>query len=185
MTAVQRLPERIEADGILLRRWARQDAEVQAHAIGESIEHLRPWMPWVAQEPLSLEMRRLMIGNWERDWEAGGDVFLAIWIDGRVAGSCGLHRRIGPDALEIGYWTHPAVLRQGVATKAARMLTGAALAVPGITRAEIHHDKANERSAGIPRKLGYEFVEEREREPTAPGESGLFWIWRMVRSSPE
>jgi hypothetical protein len=34
------------------------------------------------------------------------------------------------------------------------MLTNAAFTVPEITQVEIHHDKANVASAGVPRSLG-------------------------------
>ena len=34
-----------------LRHWRAEDAEAQARAIEESLDHLRPWMPWAADEP--------------------------------------------------------------------------------------------------------------------------------------
>jgi RimJ/RimL family protein N-acetyltransferase len=92
-----------------------------------------------------------------------------------------LHHRIGYGGLEIGYWTHPAFLRTGIATTAVAMLTDAAFAVPGITRVEIHHDRANEASAGIPRKLGFHLIGQAAREPQAPGEIGVACRWRMTR----
>jgi ribosomal-protein-serine acetyltransferase len=65
----------------------------------------------------------------------------------------------------------------------AEVLTGAALAVPGITRVEIRHDKANQASGGIPRRLGFELLGEEPREPIASGETGVQWRWRMDRAS--
>ena len=29
-------------------------------AVTESIEHLRPWMPWIADEPVTVEQRRAL-----------------------------------------------------------------------------------------------------------------------------
>ncbi|MGN6168468.1 MAG: GNAT family N-acetyltransferase, partial [Solirubrobacteraceae bacterium] len=88
------LPERLEsADGLLLRRWVASDADALARAVAESADHLRPWMPWVAQEPLPLARRRALIDQWEREWLLGGDVMMGVFRDGRVAGGCGLHRR--------------------------------------------------------------------------------------------
>jgi ribosomal-protein-serine acetyltransferase len=174
------LPERVTGpEGLVLRRWLASDAEELATAILESAEHLRPWMGWIAEEPMQLDRRRKMIEQWERDWAHGGDVILGVFLEGRIAGGCGLHRRIGPDGLEIGYWIHVGFLRRGLATRAARALTGAALAVPGITRVEIHHDKANRASAGIPRKLGFDWLGEAPDEPEAPGEAGIEWRWAM------
>jgi len=42
----------------------------------------------------------------------------SVIVDGEIAGSIGLHGRIGPGALEIGYWVHRAWTRRGLATAA-------------------------------------------------------------------
>lgn len=169
-------------DGLLLRRWTPADADVLGQAVLESSDHLRPWMPWVAGEPLSVDQRRAMLAGWEREWSQGGDAVLGILADGCVAGSCGLHRRIGPGGVEIGYWVHPAFTRRGLATTAARLLTEAAFSLPAIDRVEIHHDRANAASAGIPRKLGFELIDEIPAlEQSAPAEIGIDCRWRMTR----
>jgi ribosomal-protein-serine acetyltransferase len=180
-----RLPERIEGEGLVLRRWLVEDAELQERAVSESLEHLRPWMPFIAEEPKPLEQRRRMIAAWERDWAAGGDVYLAVVLEDRIAGSTGLHRRRGPHALEIGYWTHPAFLRRGIATRVARLLTDTALALEGIDRVEIRHDRANVASSRVPRRLGFALIGEAERPPAAPAETGVDFVWEMTRAAWE
>ena len=56
------LPKRIEAsERLLLRRWVPEDAEGLGRAVAESVEHLRPWMAWIAHEPMALDSRREMI----------------------------------------------------------------------------------------------------------------------------
>lgn len=135
----------------------------------------------MAQEPQTVEQRRAMLTEREREWSEGGDVMLAILVGDQVAGSCGLHRRRGPAGLEIGYWIHPSFTRRGLATTAARMLCDAAFALPGITHVEIHHDKANRASASVPRRLG--FRGETPDEATAPAEVGIDCAWRMDRDS--
>lgn len=178
----QLLPDRIDGGGgLLIRRWTVDDAESLGRAVAESAEHLRPWMPWIAQEPQTLAQRRRMVGGWEREWRAGGDVYLGVFVDGRVAGSTGLHRRIAPDGLELGYWIHPAHTRRGLATRVARLLTDAAFSLPDITHVEIHHDKANTASAGIPPKLGFQLIDETPDRPEAPAEIGIECRWRMER----
>jgi ribosomal-protein-serine acetyltransferase len=177
---VERLPETIDAEGLLLRRWRVEDAEALNRAVAESLEHLRPWMGWTAQEPLSMQKRRDLIVEWEREWEAGGDCTIGVFREGEVVGGCGLHRRRGPSTLELGYWTHVDFLRQGIATRVAAALGEAALAVPGIEQVEIHHDRANEASAAVPRRLGYEFAGETPDQPEAPAEIGIDCTWRLV-----
>jgi ribosomal-protein-serine acetyltransferase len=180
---MSRLPERVEGDGLLLRRWLVSDAERQHQAIIESAAHLRPWMSWMAGEPLELEARRAMIRRWEQEWADGGDVYLAVFVDGEVAGSAGLHRRRGSDTLEIGYWTHVSRLRQGIATKVAALLTDSALAVAGVARVEIRHDKANVASSGVPRRLGYRYEGEQVDGIQAPAEMGVECIWSIDRDA--
>jgi RimJ/RimL family protein N-acetyltransferase len=135
----------------------------------------------MANEPQTLNARRAMIARWEKDWSAGGDVYLAVVVGGEIAGSAGLHRRQRPDTVEIGYWTHISFLRQGVATRVASLLTETALVLPEIARVEIHHDKANVASSAIPRRLGYEPVGEHPDGPQAPAETGIDCVWRIER----
>jgi len=110
-------------------------------------------------------------------------MIVGAFLDGRIAGGGGLHHRIGEGGLEIGYWIHPAFLRRGLATRTAGLLTDAAFTVPGITRVEIHHDKANRASAGVPGKLGFQWVGESSDEPEAPAEIGIECRWRMEKGA--
>jgi ribosomal-protein-serine acetyltransferase len=178
---MQPLPELIEDGDLVLRRWRVADAEAQAAAVVASLDHLRPWMPWAAAEPQAPIARRGMLSRWEREWAAGGDATYAVLLDGEVAGSCGLHRRRGPRALEIGYWIAADRTRRGLGTRVAALLTDAAFARPGIDRVEIHHDRANRASAGIPRRLGYRLVAESPDRVDAPGEVGVDCAWAIAR----
>jgi RimJ/RimL family protein N-acetyltransferase len=56
-----------------------------------------------------------------------------------------------------------------------------AFAVDGIERVEIHHDKANVASAGVPRRLGFTFEGETQDSITSPGEVGIDCRWTMTR----
>jgi ribosomal-protein-serine acetyltransferase len=177
------VPERLPGpDGLLLRRWLPEDAPALSDAIAESLEHLRPWMAWIADEPLAIEQRRSRLIEFERDRLAGGDAVLGIFLDGRVVGGCGLHRRIGHDGLEIGYWVHPRFTRRGLATTTGSLLTDAAFTLPAITHVEIHHDKANLASAAVPRRLGFWLLAEVPDEIEAPAEVGVECRWHGSRA---
>ena len=179
---MERLPDRVIGDGVLLRRWLVSDAQRLGEAIAQSAEHLRPWVSWMADEPRTLETRRERISGWEQRWYAGGDVFLGIFVNGHVAGGAGLHRRRGPDTLEISYWTHVAYLRQGIATRAARALTLAALGLRTIDHLEIHHDTANDASRRVPERLRYTLVGQAPNElPLGLAETGIDDVWRATR----
>lgn len=174
-------PDLIHTRRLTLRRWVSADAPRLSAAILESLDHLRPWMPWVAAEPVKLEDRVALIEQWQRDWEHGGDLVVGIFEDDQVVGGSGLHGRRGPGVLEIGYWVHVGHVRSGIATEAAEALTTAAFSVDGIDRVEIHHDKANVASAGVPTRLGYAFAGESQDSITSPGEVGIDCRWTMSR----
>lgn len=179
---MQPLPARIETERLVLRTWTVGDAEALGVAITESIDHLRPWMPWVAFEPLAIDDRRKLIAEWDTKWQAGDDAVYGVFHEDAVVGGTGLHRRIGPDGLEIGYWIHAAYTRRGFATELSAALTDVAFKLEGIERVEIHHDKENVASGGVPRALGYTFVENVAVEASAPSESGVNSVWAVSRA---
>ena len=114
-------------------------------------------------------------------WEAGtSHVYSVLTADqGTLVGEIGLHRRIDDASAEIGYWIAASQSRRGFGTLAAGAMTSVALALPGVSRVEIHCDEANAASAAIPRKLGYRLDRVEKRMPEAPGESGRLMIWTL------
>jgi len=180
---MDRLPESIVRDDLDLRRWVLDDVGVLHELIVRNVEHLRPRMPWIAAEPQSVPDRRQLIARWEREWKAGGDVVFAIRRGGAALGAAGLHRRLGPGGLEIGYWVDVDHQGQGIATSAAAALTGLAFTVSEIDRVEIHHDVTNLSSARIPEKLGYLRLPDLVgvKRVQAPADTGTDSVWRVTR----
>jgi ribosomal-protein-serine acetyltransferase len=170
------------AGPLTIRPWHQSDADQLVNVITDNLDHLRPFMPWIANEPLNLEQRRTLIAQWASDAANGGDVVFGLFLDSAIVGGAGLHRRLGPGGLEIGYWVHRAYVRRGIATAAARVLTDAAFARPAIDRVEIHHDAANVASSGVPETLGYALIGTEPRPIIAPAETGVHWIWRVTRA---
>ncbi|WP_426574960.1 GNAT family N-acetyltransferase [Aquihabitans sp. McL0605] len=121
--------------------------------------------------------------GWDTAWAAGGDVIMGIFDDGTTVGSTGLHRRLGPGALEIGYWVDARHLGQGIARRASEGLTTMAFTVPGIDRVEIHHDISNVHSRRVPEQLGFRLIGKSTApgEPQAPADTGVDLVWRMTR----
>ena len=171
------------AEPLVLRPWQATDVEAMSRAVEESVEHLRPWMPWVAVEPLSRAQRLDLIEAFGARWDAGVEFVYGMFLDGIPVGGCGLRTGTGDGALEIGYWVHIGHVGRGFATAAARRLTDAAFALAEVDRVEIHHDRANRASRRVPEKLAYEFVGERRDAITAPGEVGIDCAWRMRRGA--
>ncbi|MBI2704961.1 MAG: GNAT family N-acetyltransferase [Actinobacteria bacterium] len=183
MSAPDLLPEWFEDDDLFVRRWTVDDAPALHEAINANIEHLRPWMPWIAFEPQTVEQRVALIEQWEKDWRAGGDVVLGVLLDGVVVGSTGLHRRIGPDGLEIGYWIDHSHVGRCLAPRVSAVLTTAAFTLPEITHVEISCDQANTASARVAQKLGFTYIGNIDAPIVAPSEIGSHRVYRMTRST--
>lgn len=163
---------------MVLKRWRMEHAEALAAELEKSREHLSPWLAWAAvpQDRLSF-----LLGS-EAAFEARTDFGYGIWEpDGHLAGGAGLHARLGPGALEIGYWVAAGSINRGYATAASRALTDAAFGLAGVDRVEIHCDERNVRSAAVPRKLGYALLRIEPDSIDAPAESGRSMIWVTTR----
>jgi ribosomal-protein-serine acetyltransferase len=171
------LPEALRGCGTSLRRLTVDDAPALAEAVAASIEHLRPWMAWVALEPVAVRQRRALLAQWRRGWPRTGE---AVFVEEALAGTCGLRPR-GRETLEIGYWIQADFLRRGLAASASRLLTDLAFTWPDVRAVEIRHDKANAASAGVPRTLGYRLIAETPDARLTPGEVGIDCIWRVER----
>lgn len=172
--------ELIEHDPVTLRRYREDDVDAVLTAVTESLDHLRPWMPWAAQ--YSRQSAEEYVDSSIRSWEDGTEYNYAILAGGVLAGSIAMMTRIGPGGLEIGYWVHRDWTRRGLATAAAAALTAQAFRLPGVERVEIIHDELNLASGKIPRKLGFTEIERRPLDPPAPAGTGFGVVWRLLRS---
>jgi RimJ/RimL family protein N-acetyltransferase len=173
-------PELVEVDhGVRLTRPVDADVGPWVAAVNESREHLEPWMPW-ARTPASSRSMGAYLRQVDEGWESREEFGYLIRprSGDAVIGGCGLHTRRGrPGVLEIGYWVHVAHTGRGLATGTARALTATALGLGDVGSVVIRVDAANERSLGVPRRLGYRLDRTERRIPQAPGEVGQLLIW--------
>lgn len=164
---------------MILRRIEASDAGAVAAAVGASLDHLRPWMPWATPEAADRQTQLVRAAEADQRWNEGTGFTYAVLTaaHGTLVGEIALHRLAGEDSAEIGYWIAAGQVGRGYATAAGRAVTAAALAMAGVNRVEIHCDAANLASAAVARRLGYRLdrIEARQRE--APGESGRLMIW--------
>lgn len=175
-------PDSLSVDDVTVRRWNEDDVAPLDEMVISSLDHLRPWMPWVQAEPLSITDRAEKVTGWVRSWDAAQDFTYAI-VDsgGGLLGVCGLRRCAEPDGLEIGYWVRSGRTGEGIATDAVRALIQCAFSIDGVSFVEIHHDAANVASSRVPAKVGFTRVSQRPDEPSAPGEVGIDVTWRLRR----
>jgi len=179
----QRPPDRIDGNGLIIRRWHADDMTVRLAAVTASSAHLRRWLPW-ASGPQQREDQEAYQRQSDREWESGEAFSYGIFSadDDVLVGGVGLHTRIGPGALEIGYWAHVDHAGRGIVSRAVAAVTETALNVDEVQHVEIHCDEANTASAAIPRRLGYQLTRTEYRTPRIPGETGHWMIWIMTRA---
>lgn len=139
-------------------------------------------MDWARPDRTTLDEFAGFIATSLDEWESGATHnFHVIEIaTGELVGNCGLMRRVGPDAIEIGYWIRSDRTGRGYATEAARMLVGAAWMLDDVGRVEIRFDAANTASAAVAAKTGAIEIERRDVEVDNPGECGVEVITELV-----
>jgi RimJ/RimL family protein N-acetyltransferase len=166
-------PYRIETDRLVIRCYEPRDAPLLKEAIDLSVEHLRPWMPWIRFEPQTIAEKVDLLRSFRGQFDLGQNFAYGIFNreETKQLGGSGLHPRGGDGALEIGYWVAADAIGQGIATEQTAVLTRAGFEVCGLERIDIQVEPDNERSLAIPPKLGFtqEGVLRRRLEP---GEDG-------------
>ncbi|MEA3078571.1 MAG: hypothetical protein QOF60_3479 [Actinomycetota bacterium] len=176
-----RWPDEIDAgEGLVLRRPDPIDAVAITEAIADSLDELRPWMPWAA-EPPDIDQQAVRLAVIGEAFDAGGDAAYTVFLDDVVVGTVGIHDRVEPDAREVGYWLRTGWTGRGLMTRAVAALVRAAFDA-GVERIEIHCDEANRRSAAIPRRLGFTHVATVEEPRSAPADTNRTMVWELVGS---
>ncbi len=111
---------RVETDRLVLRCWSPEDAPALRVALDASDQHLRPWIPFMKDEPRSLEQTvqwlRMHRANFDSDVMYRYGVFEKE--SKSLLGENMLLGRVGPGGLELGYWTHVKSGGHGYATEA-------------------------------------------------------------------
>jgi RimJ/RimL family protein N-acetyltransferase len=150
-------PYRIETDRLVIRCYDPHDAQLLKEAVDASVEHLRPWMPWIRFEPQTLEEKVDLLRGFRGGFDLGTNFAYGIFNREETTqlGGTGLHKRGGEGSLEIGYWVAVDAIGQGIATEATAVLTRVGLELCGLERIDVQVEPHNERSLAIPRKLGF------------------------------
>jgi len=151
------IPDSFETERLLIRcPRAGDGAEVNA-AVRETVEELRPWMPWVNPIPTieqSEERQRVARAHFlERS-----DLPLNLYLKGTetYVGGSGLHRMDWEvPRFEIGYWCRKSLQGQGYITEAVRGITRFAFETLGANRIEIRCDVRNKKSQDVAGRCGY------------------------------
>ncbi|MCG8454830.1 MAG: GNAT family N-acetyltransferase [Holophagales bacterium] len=150
-------PYRVETARLFLQALGPEDAEQLAAVIPPNKAHLSASMPWVHQEPMALPARLTLLKGMRANFDLGQDFTYGIF-DRRSAsyiGGTGLHPRIGPLALEMGYWIAKPFEGRGFVTESVTALVHVAFELMEARRLEVRCNPVNRRSRAIPERMGF------------------------------
>lgn len=150
-------PTEFYTERLLIRLPKPGDGKVVFNAIQESIDELKPWMPF-AQKEQSEQETEINIRDSYAKFISREDLRLLIFHKdtGEFIASSGLHR-INWDVpkFEIGYWIDTRYSGKGYITEAVQGISNFAFNELKAHRIEIRCDSKNEKSRKIPERLGF------------------------------
>lgn len=149
---------------LILRAPTKRTVDLNRYitAVSESIEELRPWMPW-AQARLSMAVTKQYIHDCCENWRtlANPEVGLAFWIMNKTDNTFIGHIVIWDinwqtAEFTFGYWERTCCTNHGYITEAVNALTRYTFLVLGAKRVKICAELANKRSQAIPAHLNFQ-----------------------------
>ena len=149
-------PDYFETERLLIRCPQPGDGAALNAAVIESLEELRPWMPWAQNEP-SIEDSEEVCRRARAKWLSREDLMLFLFLkNGTFIGGSGLHRIDWEvPKFEIGYWLRTSQHGKGLMTEAVRGITRFAFEQLNAERVEIRCDERNEKSHGVMERAGF------------------------------
>ena len=96
---------RVETERLVLRCWSPADAPVLRAALDACDQHLRPWIPFMKDEPRTLEQSAQWLRGHRAAFDTGTMFRYAVFdkAEQSMLGENMLMARVGPGGLEIGY----------------------------------------------------------------------------------
>jgi RimJ/RimL family protein N-acetyltransferase len=177
------VPLSFETERLLVRApMPGEGPELNAASL-ETLDDLKPWMPW-AQEAPSVEETEAYTRKAHADFLVRKDFALRLWLkDGQtLVGSSGLHPRgWAVPKFEIGYWCRKRFQRQGYITEAVRAIARFGFETFDAKRIEIRCAARNERSRRVAERAGFGFDAELVNDRRGPdGKLGNTLVFSMV-----
>ncbi|MEO8182913.1 MAG: GNAT family N-acetyltransferase [Deltaproteobacteria bacterium] len=175
---------RIETERLILRCWDPADAADVLAVITDSEDHLGAWLPWVANRPRTVEAQAELLRCFRSRFDADREFVFGVFSKtGACLGSLGLHRSIGPNALEIGYWLGRPSSGQGLGTEMVAAACQAAIVALQAHRLEIHCAPDNLPSARIAARLGFTHEGTLSRRLTSGRGVHDMMLWSLWREA--
>ena len=157
MSFVDRLPESLESERLLIRVARPGDGAMFAAAIADSHAELAPWLGWVTPPPSIEEAEARCQAAHER-FLRNEDLmaFFLTKASGELVGGSGLHKADWTlRQFEVGYWGRARFSGSGLMTEGVRALARHAMDVLGARRVFLTTDERNLRSRQLAERAGF------------------------------
>ena len=151
-------PDRFETERLTIRSPLPGDGTELQAAVAETIEDLRPWMPWADHVPTA-EEEEVEVHRARARFLTREDLWLFLFLKGThtLVGGSGFHQiDWNVPRLEIGYWVRRRFQGRGYISEAVRGISCFAFDTLGARRLEIRCDARNVRSRRVAERAGYE-----------------------------
>ena len=140
--------------GVRLRLFEERDAGELYALADDNRARLSEWMPWAAEQTLDETLD--YIRRTRRQIADDDGMTTAVMVDGRIAGSVGVHAIAWHRAAtSVGYWLGAEFEGRGLMTAAVRAYVDHAFGPWALNRVEISAAVGNVRSRAIPERLGF------------------------------
>ena len=163
------VPTHVETERLIIRPPTVEDVPAIYAAVIESLEKLKPWMPWANDYTLE-------------GCEANTRAAVAKFVTredlryhfhdkttGELVANSGLHAIDWKvPKFEIGYWCRTSKQGQGYVTEGVEALTEMAFEQLGAHRVEIQCDDRNTKSAAVAERCGYGLEGTRKLDSRSP-----------------
>lgn len=169
-------------DGVELRPWRLEDAELLYVTVEANRERLAEWLPWLSSMQSAADEAgfiRTSLG-----WLATGEgLGCGIIADRTIAGGIGLNKidQINKST-ELGYWLVEGFVGRGLMTRSTEALTSFAFGSLGLQRVVIRAATGNARSRAIPMRLGFTHEGTERRSQVLNGEFIDLEVYSMLAS---
>ncbi len=157
------VPETLATERFMLRIPRRGDGAAVNAAVCDTLNELRPWMPWAQVAP-TLEQSETLCCRDHARFHLREDLVFLIFErepdggEGVLVGSSGLHRiDWAVRRFEIGYWRRAGLQGHGIVTEAVRALNRLAFDRLEARRVEVRMDSDNLPSRKVAERAGFTF----------------------------
>ncbi len=152
------IPAELSSNRLLLRVPRAGDGAVVYPNVRESLEELKPWMPW-ATDDYSLEGAEEWVRKSAAEFLARQAVQYLIFCrdDARHLGNIGTFAiQWKVPSCELGYWLRTTETGSGYMTEAVGMVTRMMFEVLNMRRVQIRADENNHRSRAVAVRAGFQ-----------------------------